>query len=99
MPSSIALVSAIHSVCAGSLLLRGLLSSFGELGLFSVRVWGLLTAVASLVREHRPQGVQAQELRLRGVWGLPRVGIEPESPVLAVRFFTPEPPGSPSLSF
>ena len=29
---------------------------------------------------------------LRGMWGLPRPGIEPMSPALAGRFFTIEPP-------
>ena len=42
----------------GSLLLRGLFSSCGERGLLWVHRWvrGLLTAVASLDVEHRPQG-------------------------------------------
>ena len=51
---SIALVSAIRFVCVGLCC-----SNLGEVGLFSVTVYGLLTAAASLV-EHRLQGVQAQ---------------------------------------
>ena len=31
----------------------------------------------------------------RGLWDLPRLGIEPMSPALAGRFFTTEPPGTP----
>ena len=33
---------------------------------------------------------------LRGVWDLPRPGLEPVSPALAGRFSTTAPPGSPS---
>ena len=32
------------------------------------------------------------------MWDLPRPGIEPVSPALAVRFFTTEPPGKPSTA-
>ena len=32
-------------------------------------------------------------LLLRGLWDLPRSGIEPVSPALAGRFFATEPPG------
>ena len=60
-----------------------------------------LTIVASLVAEHRLQthrlsncGSQAQ--LLRGMWGLPRPGLEPVSPALAGRFSTTAPPGKPT---
>ena len=33
------------------------------------------------------------------MWDLPGSGIEPVSPALAGRFFTTEPPGSPSIIF
>ena len=59
-----------------------------------------LTAAASLVAEHRLQmrrlsscGSRAQ--LLRGMWDLPRPGLEPVSPALAGRFSTTAPPGKP----
>ena len=36
---------------------------------------------------------------LCGMWGLPRPGIEPESPALAGGFLTPGPPGKSLLFF
>ena len=51
--------------CAGSLLLRGLLSSVGEQELLVV-VHAFLVAEASLVVERGLQGVWAQELWLPG---------------------------------
>ena len=57
-------------------------------------------ARASLVAEHRLQtrrlsncGSRAQ--LLRGMWYLPRPGLEPVSPAFAGRFLTTEPPGKP----
>ena len=64
--------------------------------------WGpLLIAVRGpLVAEHRLQtrrlsncGSRAQ--LLRGMWDLPRPGLEPVSPALAGRFSTTVPPGKP----
>ena len=62
--------------------------------------WGPLTIAASLVAEHRLQtlrlsscGSRAQ--LLRGIWDLPRPGLEPVSPALAGRFSTTAPPGKP----
>ena len=62
------------------------------------------SARASLVAEHRLQthrlsdcGSRAQPLR--GMWDLPRPGLEPTSPALAGRFSTTVPPGKPSISF
>ena len=59
-----------------------------------------LTIVASLVAEHRLQmcrlsscGSRAQ--LLRGMWDLPRPGLEPVTPALAGRFSTTAPPGKP----
>ena len=55
-----------------------------------------------LVAEHKLQtrrlsnrGLRAQ--LLRGMWDLPRPGLEPVSPALAGRFSTTAPPGKPSL--
>ena len=78
-------------------------SSCGERGPLSITVRGPLTIAASLVAEHRLQtrrlsscGSRAQ--LLRGMWDLPRPGLEPVSPALAGRFSTTAPPGKPHLT-
>ena len=65
---------------------------------------GPLTVAASLVVEYKLQmrrlsscGSQAQ--LLRGMWDLPRPGLEPMSPALAGRFSTTAPPGKPLFLF
>ena len=75
-------------------------SSCGERGPLFIAVRGPLTIAASLVAEHRLQtsrlsscGSRAQ--LLRGMWDLPRPGLEPGSPALAGRFSTTAPPGKP----
>ena len=75
-------------------------SSCGERGPLFIAVHGPLTVAASLVAEHRLQtrrlsscGSRAQ--LLRGMWDLPRPGLEPVSPALAGRFSTTAPPGKP----
>ena len=75
-------------------------SSCGERGPLFIAVRGPLTIAASLVAEHRLQmrrlsscGSRAQ--LLRGMWDLPRPGLEPVSPALAGRFSTTAPPGKP----
>ena len=79
-------------------------SSCGERGPLFIAVHGPLTVAASLVAEHRLQtrrlsscGSQAQ--LLRGMWDLPRPGLEPVSPALAGRLSTTAPPGKPSNVF
>ena len=79
-------------------------SSCGEWGPLFIAVRGPLTIVASLVAEHRLQmrrlsncGSRAQSLR--GMWDLPRPGLEPVSPALAGRFSTTAPPGKPLFVF
>ena len=79
-------------------------SSCGKWGPLFIAVRGPLTIVASLVADHRLQtrrlsscGSQAQ--LLRGMWDLPRPGLEPVSPALAGRFSTTAPPGKPSMRF
>ena len=74
--------------------------SCGERGPLFIAVRGPLTVAASLVAEHRLQtrrlsscGSRAQ--LLRGMWDLPRPGLEPVSPALAGRFSTTAPPGKP----
>ena len=67
-----------------------------------IAVRGPLSVMASLVGEHRLQmrklsscGSRAQ--LLRGMWDLPRPGLEPVSPALAGRFSTTAPPGKPKI--
>ena len=79
-------------------------SSCGKRGPLFIAVRGPLTIAASLVTEHRLQtrrlsncGSRAQ--LLRGMWDLPRPGLEAVSPALAGRFSTTAPPGKPSYSF
>ena len=73
-------------------------SSCGKWGPLFIAVRGPLTIAASLVAEHRLQtrrlsscGSRAQSLR--GMWDLPRPGLEPMSPALAGRLSTTAPPG------
>ena len=75
-------------------------SSCGKQGPLFIAVRGLLTVAASLVAEHRLQthrlsncGSRAQPPR--GMWDLPRPGLEPASPALAGRFSITAPPGKP----
>ena len=79
-------------------------SSCGKWGPLFIAVHGPLTIAASLVAEHRLQtrrlsncGTRAQ--LLRGMWDLPRPGLEPVSPALAGRFSTTAPPGKPPNLF
>ena len=75
-------------------------SSCGKWGPLFIAVRGPLTIAASLVAEH---GLQMRRLSncgsraqlLRGMWGLPRPGLEPMSPALAGKFSTTAPPGKP----
>ena len=75
-------------------------SSCGRRGPLFIAVRRPLTIAASLVAEHRLQtrrlsscGSRAQ--LLRGMWDLPRPGLEPVSPALPGRFSTTAPPGKP----
>ena len=76
-------------------------SSCGKRGPLFIAVRGPLAMAASLVAEHRLQtrrlsncGSRAQ--LLRGMWDLPRPGLEPVSPAFAGRFSTTAPPGKPN---
>ena len=76
-------------------------SCCGKRGPLFIAARGPLTIAASPVAEHRLQtrrlsscGSRAQ--LLRGMWDLPRPGLEPMSPALAGRFSTTAPPGKPS---
>ena len=80
-------------------------SSCGKWGPLFIAVCGPLTIAASLVAEHRLQTHRLQTRRLsncgsraqllRGMWDLPRPGLEPVSPAMAGRFSTTAPPGKP----
>ena len=79
-------------------------SSWGERGPLFITVHGPLTIAASVVVEHRLQtrrlsscGSWAQ--LLRGMWDLPRPGLEPMSLALAGRFSTTVPQGKPKQTF
>ena len=78
------------------------LSSCDERGLLFVVVHGLLIAVASLCCGARALGAQASVVVARGprgMWDLPRPGLEPVSPALAGGFLTTAPPGKPIVVF
>ena len=75
-------------------------SSCGKRGPLFIAVRGPFTIAAPPVAEHRLQtrrlsscGSRAQPLR--GMWDLPRPGLEPMSPALAGRLSTTAPPGKP----
>ena len=73
-------------------------SSCGKWGPLFIAMRGPLTVAASLIAEHKLQtrrlsncGSRAQ--LLRGMWDLPRPGLEPVSPALVGGFSTTAPPG------
>ena len=75
-------------------------SSCGKRGPLFIAVRGPLTIAASLVAEHRLQmgrlsSCVSRAQLLRGMWDLPRPGLEPVSPTLAGRLSTTAPPGKP----
>ena len=75
-------------------------SSCGKWGPLFIAVRGPLTVAASLVAEPRLQtrrlsSCGSQAHLLRGMWDLPRPGLEPVYPALAGRFSTTAPPGKP----
>ena len=49
--------------------------------------------------EHRLSSCGTQASLLRGMWDLPRPGLEPVSPALAGKFLTTVPPGKPPSPF
>ena len=79
-------------------------SSCGKRGPLFIAVHGPLTIAASLVGEHRLQtrklsNCSSRAQLLRGMWDLPRSGLEPVSPALAGRLPTTAPPGNPPGRF
>ena len=98
--------------CVGSSLRARAFSSCGKRGPLFIAVQGPLfiavhgpfTIAAPPVAGHRLQmrrlsscGSRAHPLR--GMWDLPRPGLEPVSPALAGRFSTTAPPGKPQHLF
>ena len=76
-------------------------SSCGKRGPLFIAVRGPLTVATSPIAEHRLQTRRLSNCGprawlLRGMWDLPRPGLEPESPALAGRLPTTAPPGKPS---
>ena len=71
-------------------------SNCGKRGPLFIAVRGPLTIVASLVAERRLSNCGSRAQLLRGMWDLPRPGLEPVSPALAGRFSTTAQPGKPN---
>ena len=78
---------------------RAFPASCGKRGPLFIVVRGPLTIVASLVAEHRLSSCGSWVQSLRGMWDLPRPGLEPVSPALADRLSTTAPPGKPLSDF
>ena len=77
-------------------------SSCGKRGPLFIAVRGPLTITASPVAEHRLQtrrlsSCGSRTQLLRGMWDLPRPGLEPVSPALAGGLSTTAPPGKPCV--
>ena len=77
-------------------------SSCGKRGPLFIAVRGPLTIAASAAAEQRLQTVRlsscgSRAQLLRGMWDLPRPGLEPVSPALAGRLPTTAPPGKPQV--
>ena len=77
-------------------------SSFGKWGPLLITVRRPLIIAASLVEEHRLQMCRlsncgSRDQLLRGMWDLPRPGLEPVSPASAGRLSTTAPPGKPLI--
>ena len=72
-------------------------SSCGKRGPLFIAVRGPLTAEHRL-QMHRLSSCGSRAQLLRGMWDLPRPGLEPVSPALAGGFSTTVPPGKPHPS-
>ena len=75
-------------------------SSYGKWGPLFIAVHGPLTIAVSLVAEHKLQtrrlsNCGSRAYLLRGMWDLPRPGLEPVSPALAGRLSTTTPREAP----
>ena len=58
-----------------------------------------LSSCGSWALEGRLSSCGARAQLLRGMWDLPRQGLEPLSPALAGRFLTTVPPGKPLVTY
>ena len=58
-----------------------------------------LSSCGSGALERRLSSCGTRAQLLRGMWDLPRPGLEPVSPALAGRFLTTAPPGKPCKGF
>ena len=98
--------------CVGSSVRARAFSSCGKWGPLFIAARGLLfiavrepfTIAAPPVAGHRLQtrrlsSCGSRTQLLRGMWDLPRPGLEPMSPALAGRFSTTAPPGKPPDCF
>ena len=79
-------------------------SSCGKWGPLFTAVRGPLTIAAPPAADHRLQTRRLSNCgswaySLRGMWDLPRPGLEPVYPALAGRFSTTAPPGKPGSCF
>ena len=74
-------------------------SSCGERGPLLIAVRGPLTVAGHRLQTRRLSSCGARAQLLRGMWDLPRPGLEPASPALAGRFSTTAPPGKPPYLF
>ena len=88
---------AALQVCSAGVSLRRLfVAEHGLQGIWvSVVVARGLHSCSCLALEHRLSSYGPQAQLFRGMWDLPRSGIEPMSLALAGRFFPTEPPGKP----
>ena len=73
-------------------------SSCSKRGPLFIVVRGPLTVAGHRLQTRRLSSCGARAQLLRGMWDLPRPGLEPASPALAGRFSTTAPPGKPLLS-
>ena len=74
------------------------LSSCGERGPLFIAVRGPLTVAEHRLQTRRLSSCGSRAQLLRGMWDLPRPGLELVSPALAGRFSTTAPPGKPLYS-
>ena len=78
-------------------MLLGLFLSLQRGGCSLVAVFGLLTAVASVLTAHRLERASSCVYGLSCMWDRPGPGMEPVSSALAGGFFTTGPLGKPYL--
>ena len=81
-------------------MVASLVVEHGALGAWASVVVALrLSSCGSRAPEHRFSSCGAWASLLRGMWDLPRPGLEPVSPALAGGFFTTTPPGKSDTFF